>query len=85
MDEVKEYEDDLEEDDAKPSSVSRAEKSLGILTQRFVHLLQGARGGIVDLNIVSIFQRENFFYNQRLGYFQTCGVSVVSVDSRWTR
>lgn len=41
-----------DEDTKQPSSVCRAEKSLGILTQRFVDLLQRARGGIVDLNIV---------------------------------
>uniref|UniRef100_A0A915PJ06 E2F/DP family winged-helix DNA-binding domain-containing protein n=1 Tax=Setaria digitata TaxID=48799 RepID=A0A915PJ06_9BILA len=42
-----------DEDPKQPSSVCRAEKSLGILTQRFVDLLQRARGGIVDLNIAA--------------------------------
>ncbi|VDO25833.1 unnamed protein product [Onchocerca flexuosa] len=42
-----------DEDTKQPSSVCRAEKSLGILTQRFVDLLQRARGGIVDLNIAA--------------------------------
>ncbi|VDN05253.1 unnamed protein product [Thelazia callipaeda] len=47
-------EDSLDGEDSKqPSSVCRAEKSLGILTQRFVDLLQRARGGIVDLNIAA--------------------------------
>lgn len=31
---------------------TRAEKSLGLLTQRFLKLLQDARDGIVDLNLV---------------------------------
>lgn len=50
------YDEELidDEDSKQPSSVCRAEKSLGILTQRFVELLQRARGGVVDLNIVSI-------------------------------
>ncbi|KAL3985363.1 E2F/DP winged-helix DNA-binding domain family protein [Acanthocheilonema viteae] len=42
-----------DEDTKQSSSVCRAEKSLGILTQRFVDLLQRARGGIVDLNVAA--------------------------------
>ena len=36
-----------------PSS-TRQDKSLGLLTTRFVHLLQKADNGILDLKIVSI-------------------------------
>uniref|UniRef100_A0A914WN48 E2F/DP family winged-helix DNA-binding domain-containing protein n=1 Tax=Plectus sambesii TaxID=2011161 RepID=A0A914WN48_9BILA len=57
--------DDIEPDDIEPDDIddvdldgdlerpligSRAEKSLGLLTQRFLKLLQTARNGIVDLN-----------------------------------
>ncbi len=55
-------EDDVEEDleeglegdefNGRPLIGSRAEKSLGLLTQRFLKLLQTARNGIVDLNTV---------------------------------
>jgi hypothetical protein len=31
---------------------SRFEKSLGLLTTRFVHLLQEAEGGVLDLKVV---------------------------------
>ncbi|TKR87997.1 hypothetical protein L596_012309 [Steinernema carpocapsae] len=41
---------DNEEDVERPLIGSRAEKSLGLLTQRFLRLLQMARGGLVDLN-----------------------------------
>ncbi|VDN54788.1 unnamed protein product [Dracunculus medinensis] len=48
-----EYEDEEEEEtdeDVRPQVGSRAEKSLGLLTQRFLTLLQSSLGGIVDLN-----------------------------------
>ena len=38
-------------------SSSRFEKSLGLLTTKFVTLLQEAEGGILDLKVVS-FQNE---------------------------
>ncbi|KAK0414243.1 hypothetical protein QR680_007226 [Steinernema hermaphroditum] len=41
---------DNDEDVERPLIGSRAEKSLGLLTQRFLRLLQMARGGLVDLN-----------------------------------
>lgn len=34
---------------------SRFEKSLGLLTTKFVNLLQKASGGVLDLKIVSSF------------------------------
>ena len=34
---------------------SRFEKSLGLLTTRFVNLLQEAEDGVLDLKVVSIF------------------------------
>lgn len=34
---------------------TRAEKSLGLLTQKFLKLLQDAKDGIVDLNLVRKF------------------------------
>lgn len=34
-------------------SASRFEKSLGLLTTRFVNLLQEARDGVLDLKVVS--------------------------------
>ena len=36
-------------------SSSRFEKSLGLLTTKFVTLLQEADGGILDLKVVSFF------------------------------
>lgn len=45
---------DIDSEDAKyRNSAGRAEKSLSILTQRFVEFLQNARGGVVDLNYAS--------------------------------
>lgn len=34
---------------------SRHEKSLGLLTTKFVNLLQEAKDGVLDLKIVSVF------------------------------
>ena len=36
------------------SSASRHEKSLGLLTTRFVSLLQDAKDGVLDLKVVSL-------------------------------
>lgn len=36
------------------NSQSRFEKSLGLLTTKFVNLLQKSAGGVLDLKIVSI-------------------------------
>ncbi len=36
-----------------PFSSSRQEKSLGLLTQKFLELLQQSKSGILDLNTVS--------------------------------
>lgn len=38
---------------ADPNAASRFEKSLGLLTTRFVNLLQEARDGVLDLKVVS--------------------------------
>ena len=35
------------------NAASRFEKSLGLLTTRFVNLLQEARDGVLDLKVVS--------------------------------
>ena len=32
----------------------RVEKSLGLLTTKFVHLLQSSKDGILDLNVVGV-------------------------------
>ena len=37
-----------------PSTPSRHEKSLGLLTTKFVSLLQEAKDGVLDLKVVSI-------------------------------
>lgn len=43
--------DDYEDDDIEqPQMGTRADKSLGLLTKRFIRLLQSARNGIYDLN-----------------------------------
>jgi len=54
--EAEEGDDDLTEVGAYQQvfpSGTRAEKSLGLLTQRFLKLLQDARDGIVDLNLAA--------------------------------
>lgn len=38
----------------QPQMGTRADKSLGLLTQRFIRLLECSEGGICDLNQVSI-------------------------------
>uniref|UniRef100_A0A0N5AZH5 E2F_TDP domain-containing protein n=1 Tax=Syphacia muris TaxID=451379 RepID=A0A0N5AZH5_9BILA len=45
-----EEEEAIGDDEMRPMMGTRAEKSLGLLTRRFLQLLQSARGGIVDLN-----------------------------------
>ena len=40
------------------NSASRHEKSLGLLTTRFVSLLQDAKDGVLDLKIVSSLSEE---------------------------
>ena len=40
---------------------SRFEKSLGLLTTRFVNLLQEAEDGVLDLKVVSIFSETTYF------------------------
>lgn len=38
---------------SSPSTPSRHEKSLGLLTTKFVSLLQEAKDGVLDLKVVS--------------------------------
>ena len=38
-------------------TLSRHEKSLGLLTTKFVSLLQEAKDGVLDLKVVSTFRR----------------------------
>ena len=40
--------------DLDPSTSSRHEKSLGLLTTKFVTLLQEAKDGVLDLKVVSL-------------------------------
>lgn len=49
---TEDYEDfDVEDDDIEqPQMGTRADKSLGLLTKRFIRLLQAATGGVCDLN-----------------------------------
>lgn len=61
-----------DEDTKQSSSVCRAEKSLGILTQRFVDLLQRARGGIVDLNVVRILDLYSYLLTNTEIWNQRC-------------
>ena len=41
------------------NAASRFEKSLGLLTTRFVNLLQEARDGVLDLKVVSVLCPKN--------------------------
>lgn len=45
-----EYDDDVDDGIDQPQMGTRADKSLGLLTQRFIRLLECAEGGICDLN-----------------------------------
>ena len=36
--------------------LSRSEKSLGLLTSKFVELLKSSPEGVLDLNVVSLFE-----------------------------
>lgn len=42
------------------STSSRHEKSLGLLTMKFVSLLQEAKDGVLDLKVVSDIERRLF-------------------------
>lgn len=44
---------EFETTEAVRSTPSRHEKSLGLLTMKFVSLLQGAKDGVLDLKVVS--------------------------------
>ena len=46
--------------DTPGDASSRFEKSLGLLTTKFVTLLQEADGGILDLKVVRIFLKKNY-------------------------
>ncbi|VDO42009.1 unnamed protein product [Haemonchus placei] len=45
-----EYDDDVDDGIDQPQMGTRADKSLGLLTQRFIRLLECSAGGICDLN-----------------------------------
>jgi len=50
-----------------PSTPSRHEKSLGLLTIKFVNLLQEAQDGVLDLKVVRVIK----FYTVLVGDMQT--------------
>ena len=78
-----EEEEAIGDDDLRPLIGSRAEKSLGLLTRRFLQLLQSARGGIVDLNTVSRLRfvfSSDYFLGFCFVIFPTA--SLISVSSR---
>ncbi|KAJ1368681.1 hypothetical protein KIN20_029932 [Parelaphostrongylus tenuis] len=45
-----EYDGEVDDGIDQPQMGTRADKSLGLLTQRFIRLLEGSEGGICDLN-----------------------------------
>lgn len=47
-------------DFGSPGTPSRHEKSLGLLTTKFVSLLQEAKDGVLDLKVVSISKNPGF-------------------------
>ena len=56
-------------------SNTRFEKSLGLLTTRFVTLLQESEGGILDLKVVSVLiliLEKTFFLNFQNSKLKTC-------------
>lgn len=46
---------DSEDRSSPPAYTTRHEKSLGLLTTKFVELLQAAEGGILDLKKVGLY------------------------------
>lgn len=48
-------------DFGSPGTPSRHEKSLGLLTTKFVSLLQEAKDGVLDLKVVSIRKNLGFW------------------------
>ena len=48
-------------DFGSPGTPSRHEKSLGLLTTKFVSLLQEAKDGVLDLKVVRIQESITFF------------------------
>lgn len=51
---------ELERTVTERSTSSRHEKSLGLLTMKFVSLLQEAKDGVLDLKVVSDTERRLF-------------------------
>ena len=51
-------------DFGSPGTPSRHEKSLGLLTTKFVSLLQEAKDGVLDLKVVSRRKKSAFYCPQ---------------------
>lgn len=51
---------EFETTETAPSTSSRHEKSLGLLTIKFVSLLQEAKDGVLDLKVVSKTETTGF-------------------------
>ena len=51
-------------DFGSPGTPSRHEKSLGLLTTKFVSLLQEAKDGVLDLKVVSRKKKSAFYSPQ---------------------
>ena len=60
---------------------SRFEKSLGLLTTRFVNLLQEAEDGVLDLKVVSIFF-VRLFRVTKLAYYVLQAADTLNVRQK---
>lgn len=57
-------------DSLQPQTPSRHEKSLGLLTTKFVTLLQEAKDGVLDLKAVSTRRAHHHYHRHQLTLFQ---------------
>jgi len=66
-------------DSLQPQTPSRHEKSLGLLTTKFVTLLQEAKDGVLDLKAVSTRRAHHYYHRHLLTLY------VLSIArARWT-
>lgn len=56
-------------DSLQPQTPSRHEKSLGLLTTKFVTLLQEAKDGVLDLKAVSTRRAHHHYHRHQLYVF----------------
>lgn len=63
-------------DSLQPQTPSRHEKSLGLLTTKFVTLLQEAKDGVLDLKAVSVEPSESLLFASTCHFEPACWVAL---------